>query len=119
MYFIFDVNLITLVVLVKKFRLGMAGIVFLARDTINLNEVCLKIISLNKKGSIYHENSRKNIRKKIKDWMTYSKKCIFLLSCKEIFEEENYLCIVMEYCGKGNTQDCINTGKIFNAHVFL
>jgi serine/threonine protein kinase len=49
--------------------------------------------------------------------MFASKKCKFLLSYKEVFEEGDYFFIVMEYCSGGDLQNKLDSGQKFTKNV--
>jgi serine/threonine protein kinase len=49
--------------------------------------------------------------------MSVSKKCKFLVSYKEIFEENDIFFLVMEYCSGGDLEHQLNLGRVFTSEV--
>jgi hypothetical protein len=78
----------------------------------------LKLIVLRTKNNESGNNNNKElIEKEMKIGMIVAKESDFLVSNLEIFEWEDYFCIKMKYCSKGDIQSKFEEGRTFTEEV--
>jgi serine/threonine protein kinase len=80
-------------------------------------EIVLKLIRLGSKSSKSRDTNQTAIEKEMKVGMLIAKECSHLISYWEFFEWEDYFCIKMEYCEKGDIQKEFDKGRIFSEEV--
>jgi serine/threonine protein kinase len=104
-------------VIQKDLKHGGGGFVYVANDPDGNLEIVLKLIILGAKKNEAGNNNKELMEKEMKVGMIVAKECDFLVSYLEIFEWEDYLCMKMEYCLKGDIESKFEEGRIFTEEV--
>jgi serine/threonine protein kinase len=111
----------TLIVDKLKKRLGEGGFsgVFLVEKETTKEIKVIKLIHLGKRNSAEYENKLKAYKRDLTIGLTVDKRNGFLIRYTEVFEENEFYGIVMEYCSKGDLQKVLDSGKVFTKEVLF
>lgn len=67
-----------------------------------LEKYVMKVSKIGRKGTVEFNNNVKSIQTDVSIAMKLASQCKFLVMIKEFFMENEYSCLVLEYCSRGN-----------------
>jgi serine/threonine protein kinase len=106
-----------LYLLKKLFYKKTSNFVFLVEKICSKELFVLKMIDIGDEGSDIRKESIKKTATEMNIGMSICRESIFLVHYLEMFYHENFCCLILEYCERGDLQNEIDIGKIFEESV--
>jgi serine/threonine protein kinase len=106
---------------------GGFGTVFKAEKISNHKKVAVKVMKIGTSGTKEFEKNYKNLQAEIEIGIKFGYGCRFLVSVLEFFMEDEYCCLVMEFCSGGDLERIFNEKRylpekvliFYSFHIFI
>jgi serine/threonine protein kinase len=93
---------------VKYCLKGDRNKLFVVEEVSTKSQMVLKLLQLGVKGSVEFNRNLEAVKTAIQIWMKLGSLCKFLVHLYKFFVEDDYCCVIMEFCSGGDLE------KIFN-----
>ena len=100
-------------------EIGGSGDVFKVEKQSTKKKMVIKVIRVGKEGTDEFNQNLKVIQTEIEVGIKLGNLCKFLVQLTEFFMEEDYCCLVMEFCSGGDLQKIFDKKNRLSQPVFL